>query len=340
MARQAKLWRRKDRPGWWATIDGVQRCFGEDHAQALRDFRRAKAVPQQRPGSPCLVAVAVDRYLEDVSRRVRAPTLRNYQHALQLWVDAAGRRDVGSLVAEDLERWLERPAWCGSTRHAYGKAVKTWAAWCRRRKILISNPFADVRLPSIARRSPAPDGLFDRLLSAAGPELRAWLVVLVETGCRPGELEELAAVDVDWREHTAEVRGKRGPRLLGLSDRAIEILRPLAERYPEGPLLRTPRGKPWTSANIRSTLKLLRGRSGNESLRDVVPYHARHAFWARAHKAGVSDLAIAKQLGHTDLSMLARVYSHADHEIMRETAQRASDGPTAAPAPRARPRRK
>ncbi|MDE3132269.1 MAG: tyrosine-type recombinase/integrase, partial [Acidobacteriota bacterium] len=319
---------------------GVQRCFGEDHAAALREFHGAKAIPTQRAGSPCLVAVAVDRYLDEVSRRAKPATLRNYQHALQLWVDAVGRRDVGSLVAEDLERWLDRPAWCGSSRHAYGTAVKTWANWCRRKKILISTPFADVRLPPIARRAPAPDGALERLLNAASPEFRAWLVVLIETGCRPGELCELAAVDVAWEDHTAEVDGKTGRRLIGLSERALDVLRPLAARHSTGPLLRTPRGKRWTSANIRSTVKILRARPGNEVLQDVVPYHARHAFWARANKAGVSDLAVAKQLGHADLSMLARVYSHADHEIMRETAQRASAAPTAAPAPRVRRRRK
>jgi integrase len=38
----------------------------------------------------------------------------------------------------------------------------------------------------------------------------------------------------------------------------------------------------------------------------------------------VGDVAIAMQMGHSDLKMIAKHYAHADHEIMRETARKAA----------------
>lgn len=190
-----------------------------------------------------------------------------------------------------------------------------------RERLIAVNPFREVRLPSIKGRKAAPEGELERFLAAAMPAFRDFLALLVEIGCRPGELATLEASKIDQGRSTAIVTGKTGERLVGLSGLAIRLLEPLIAKHPSGPVLRTPRGRPWTEANIKSHTRDLRRRTG---IVGVVPYHGRHAFWSRAHKVGVSDVAIAKQLGHSDLRMLARTYSHADHEIMRETARKAS----------------
>lgn len=328
MPRPAKLWRRKNRPGWWATIAGKQVCFGEDYQEALAIFHEEKArQPSQTLRIPILVAVAADRYLGEVQPNVSPRTYTNYQTALQHWVDSYERTRVGSMTEDHLISWLDRPEWSPSTRNAYGKVIKGWMRWCKRKKMVTVNPFSDVRLPPIATRDPAPPGSLAILIEHASPEFADFLTVLQETGCRPGELRTLEASTIHWDESTATVSGKTGPRLIGLSDRAVAILRRYADRKIDGPVMRSPRGKAWGEDNLKSTMQDLRDRlvkQGIKGVEEVVAYHTRHEFWGRATKAGVGDVVISKQLGHANLNMLKKHYAHEDHEIMREAARRAS----------------
>jgi integrase len=330
MPRPAKLWRKTGRAGWWATIAGKQVCFGEDRKEAEVAFHRAKArAGPIRRGARVRVDVAVDRYIDEARERISPKTLAGYRESLQAWIDHHGNMACDALTAEHLKAWLKNPAWNRSTRRTRGGAVKSWAKWCVREKILDADPFVSIRLPGVDRRKPPAPGELDAILAAANAEFRDFLTVCVEVGCRPGEARTLTAARIDVVRSTAMVTGKTGERLVGLSGKALAVLVPLMAKYPEGPVLRTGRGNPWSENAYQRRMREIRGRLG---LGPVVVYHARHAYWARATKAGVGDIAVAKQLGHSDLRMLAKVYSEADHQIMAEAARKAS-GEVPAPAP-------
>lgn len=330
MPRPAKLWRRQGREGWWATVEGRQVCFGEDHAEALRAFHAAKSATVEQ-GTRCdgrvVVAVAVDRYLAEIREHLSPKSYRPYTSALKHWTRRYGRLRLEALTSEHLRGWVahsgwnrDRRTWGDTTRHGYGRIVQIWARWCGR-TYRLPYPFEGVRLPAARVRRPAPDGALEAVLDAATPEFRDFLVVCLETGCRPGEIRTLEASRIDLERSTAEVVGKTGPRLVGLSERALAVLSPLCSLNPTGPVLRNEHGNPWTEPLLFARMDQARDRAG---VSGVVAYHTRHAFWGRALKAGVDSVAISRQLGHSNLRMLHRVYAHADHEIMASVAQRAS----------------
>jgi integrase len=227
---------------------------------------------------------------------------------------------LAALEPDHLRTWLRRGEWGDSTRHHYGSVVKIWARWCSD-TYKVPYPFGRVHLPPITSRKAAPDGALEAILRASSPQYRDFLTVLIETGCRPGEVRTLEAPRISLETHTAEVDGKTGPRLVGLSRKALDVLGPLCRRWPEGPVLRDERGRPWSENRLWARMDQARKKSG---VTGVVAYHARHDFWGRAKKNRVGDVEIAKQLGHANLRMLARVYAHADREIMASVARRAS----------------
>jgi integrase len=82
----------------------------------------------------------------------------------------------------------------------------------------------------------------------------------------------------------------------------------LAERYPEGPLFRTARGKPFPEAYYLARLvRQLRQRLG---MKAIIPYGYRHTFATEALANGVPDAQVAELLGHSGTAMLHRHYAH------------------------------
>ena len=129
----------------------------------------------------------------------------------------------------------------------------------------------------------------------------------------------LAAKDVDLAACTAKVHGKTGPRMISLTARAAGILAEAGEKFPEGPVLRNSQGKPWSDRAIQCQFR----RASMRANVHLVAYHLRHDFWTRAHAAGVSDLVIAAQLGHADLTQLQRHYATVTPEMTRDAVERA-----------------
>lgn len=319
MGRPGKIWRRNDRPSWYATINGRQVNLGTDHAEAVREYHRlrARAAP---PSGRATTAESVDRYLEHAEPQVEPTTFTLYRYYLQSWCDHAGGIRATAIEPRHVQGWMERhPGWNSSTRHLAITVVKLWSRWA-----MDPDPLRRVKRPKMGRRQPPQPGALEAVLAAfPSQQARDIGVVLYETGCRPGEIRTLEASGVAWERSTAIVRGKTGPRLIGLSPRALDVLRRNAALHPTGPVLRSTRGVPWTGAAIHGQFRRAARRLGVGA---VHAYHCRHAFWARAIKAGADSLGVAKQLGHSSLNMLDKHYAHTDHEIMRSIAARASPG--------------
>jgi integrase len=323
MARAAKLWRRKGRGGWWATIGGKQVCLGDDHAEATRELHRLKAAVKPPPPSKVVVAQLVDQYLEWVEPRVRPKTYRAYSTYLQSWVLSAGRVVADAIRESHVHGWLDAHAnWGQSSRHIALGILRAWASWCETHGYRIRSEIAKVKKPPMARRRPPNPGALDATLAAIlTPEFRDFATVLLDIGCRPGELRTLEASGIDWEASTAWVSGKTGRRLVGLTTRAVDILRRWAAKHPAGPVLRNSRGQPWGERAIDAQFRR-RSRAAGKGA--CVAYHLRHAFWGRAVRAGVDSLLIAKQLGHANTAMLSKHYADVQPEMIRDAAERAS----------------
>ncbi len=151
------------------------------------------------------------------------------------------------------------------------------------------------------------------------PCFRDLLTVLYDTGARPGEIMTLEASRIDWRSSTAEVIGKRGKRVIGLTARAIAALR-RGSKFDV--VLRAPNNEPWSRHAIRRRLDKIEQAA---KVKRITPYSFRHDYWARAHEAGVSDVLIAKQLGHVNLKMLISRYAHPDVRQLADGVQQVAE---------------
>lgn len=321
MPRPAKMWKRGDRPGWFATIAGHQVLLGLDRAEAEREFHRRKLVDTSGDRSRLLVRDLCELYLEWASSRVKPKTHASYRGHLRSWVAYAGAIRGTAVKPFHVTAWFDsHPAWGSSYRHTATSVVKVWSRWCKEQGYWESDPLRDLRRPKMLVRVPAHAGAIDAMIDGiACARFRDLVLVLRDIGCRPGELSGLEASTIAWDERTATVAGKTGPRVVSLTERAVEILRAYAARYPVGPILRNSRGRPWKDKSLQAQF----ARSSQRAGVHVTAYHCRHDFWSRANKAGVDSIVIAKQMGHTDLSMLAKVYAHVSDEAKRDAVDRA-----------------
>ncbi len=322
MGRRGGIWLRQDRNTWFATIHGRQVNLGPDREQAECEFHRRKSLPRTPDVARLETQVLADVYLEWAKKRLKPVTWISYQRTLQEWVDAYGRTPAVDLRAYHLTEWIEEhESWNVSSRHLAASIVKIWSRWCLGQGYLEINRMGSARCPKMRSRLPAPAGDLEKLLGAVdNRHFRDFLVVLLDTGCRPGEIRSLTASAINFNDGLAMVSGKQGERVVGLSGRALNILRPLAKRWPEGAVLREPNGNPWASTTLgryfRHTCRLA-------GIAQITPYHCRHDFWRRAIEGGADSVTVAKQLGHKSLTTLINHYAHPEPEMLKRAVDSA-----------------
>lgn len=204
MGRPAKLWFRKDRNAWHATIHGKKVNFGPDHEKAEREFHRRKSLDASSPNISRLTTGAlIDLYLDWAKPRVKDITWESYRRTLQEFIDWYDNVRACDLRAYHLTKWIEEhPTWNVSSQHLAIAVVKIWNRWCIAQGYLDVNRLAMIKAPKMRSRIPAPPGDLERLLGAVdNRDFRNFLVVLLDTGCRPGEIRSLAAAQKIGRAH-------------------------------------------------------------------------------------------------------------------------------------------
>jgi site-specific recombinase XerD len=141
-----------------------------------------------------------------------------------------------------------------------------------------------------------------------GARLRALIVVLWRGGLRIQEPLSLSERDLDSQRGSLLVRNCKGGRRreIGMDAWGWEQLRPwLTARVslPVGPMFCVidgpTRGRPWSSAAVRSELRRLAARAGVR--RRFAPHQLRHAHAVELAREGVPLNIIQRQLGHVNL---------------------------------------
>lgn len=326
MPRRAAIWTRKGREGYYATIAGRQVNLGLDRTAAEREFHRLKAQVVQVKTVDLLVGDLVSRYLDWARDTVKQRTWDNYAFYLASW-----QRHVGALKAADLKphhvtSWLKGHAWNSSTGHLAVSCVRIWSSWSEAQGFLEVDPLKRAKRPRMLRRRALEPGVLGRAVQAIiSQEFADFVAVMLDTGCRPGEIRTLSADRIDFQASTATVHGKVGPRVVSLTTRALEVLRRLAEVNPTGPVLRNTLGDPWTPKAIEGQMQRCSAKIGLvDGKTRATAYHARHDLWDRMIRTGADSLIVAKQLGHSNLSQLKATYAHVSSEMTREAVEKAS----------------
>jgi integrase len=273
------------------------------------------------------VKAVADAFLSDVRSRARKNTHGVYGYLLGKVTNAYGEQPATSLTVKHFLPWVHALPVSRSTRADVARVTATAFRWAEAEALIPANPLKGMRRPTGESRGAKAVVTADThaaLLTVAHSTFGTLLTLLWETGARPSELSRLTAANVDLAngvavlmDHkTAEATGR--PRLIALTPNAVAVLKALAEARPQGPLLRTRRGEPWTKDRIARVMS----RACKAAKVKATAYGYRHGYATQALIRGLPDATVAALLGHSSTTMLHKHYSHltAQARAMREAA--------------------
>lgn len=309
----------------------AQQAFFRLMAEDEPPFIPAKN-PVAPPGSQLPVAVLLDQFLDWVHDNLKSYTW--HRRFLELFAFEYGNLDVTQLKPLHVTNWLAGRKWGPTTRNKVIGTLNRAFNWAVDQGLIEDNPILRLKKPRAKRR--------DRILSGAEREeilaairdqpFRNFVTALQETGARPGEIAQVTSQQVNlkagvWvlQEHKTAKQTQR-PRVIYLTPKMIELSCKLCDKFPEGPIFRNRRGRPWTRNAVRIRFKRLRERL--PQLKGVVAYSYRHTFATDGLERGVPIATMAELLGHQSTAMLASHYGHLSEK--REHLLRAVSQATAA----------
>ena len=164
----------------------------------------------------------------------------------------------------------------------------------------------------------------EAIIGALPRELQAQVRFAFWTGLRPSELIALEWGDIDWlageirivRAKTREATEPETPKTTS-GKRTIKLLAPAREALLQQKaatflagrhiFLSPLTGKPWVAADeVRKHLWLPAMKKAGVRYRR--PYQTRHTYASMLLSAGEHPMWVAKQMGHKDWTMIARIY--------------------------------
>jgi len=195
-------------------------------------------------------------------------------------------------------------------------------------KYIQENPTQDIKKIRKPQRK-APRFLtkeeIERLLDKCTPNIKKTVKILINTGMRWGELQNLEWDDVDWNEKVIHIRVKEdwspkgGERKIPMNDAASNILRSIIpESIQTGWVFTTRTGSQIRHSHTWEKFKKACEKAG---LDNVTLHTLRHTFASHLVMAGVDLATVSKLLGHKDIST-TMIYSHLSPGDLRQAVNR------------------
>lgn len=335
-----KLFRRQTLPSGFSLQDAV--VARAQAITALTEEASRRPVAASRPVTVAggTVADYCERWLELRSPGLKASVRKHYVDVLSAHVlPVLGERRVGDLTRADVAEWV---VWAEARRQRSGRAYAqaTLEGWYRVLGTLLRDAAADARISDPTLRVRGPRGgvrrvrelqtltgeQLGRLLRAVRESFAEWfpeVYVLAMTGMRPGELYALLWEDVDFDQSRIQVRRavwhgvvgetKTGsPRIVAMPEPMAEILRrhrlelvrSQHRGLASGLVFPSDTGGHRHPSSLRKTLCLAAGMA--ELPIKVSPQVLRRTFNTLLLEAGVHEVVLRAQMGHTSRAMTER----------------------------------
>lgn len=271
----------KARRVWRVQIDGRQfkLCDGSEadreraeECAALLKRRLRETVHAE------LVLGIVEGFLTWVEKHRSVLTYRWYKVRLESFarsLEAPATMTVGELKPYHVEAWADAHSnWRDSQRRGAISAVQTAFRWAEKRGHIPQSPIRYIEKPEPGRREQiiTPEE-YRRLLDRYdGDPFADVLEFAWETGARPQEIVRCEARHVNHKRERIEFpreesKGKKRWRIIYLTGRALEIVRRLMLRFPEGKLFRTTAESLFSAWSINCRMCRLQESDGREQLR-------------------------------------------------------------------------
>jgi integrase len=265
----------------------------------------------RKEGEKTTIREAFERYVREVTPHKKG-WKQEISRIRQWQADALSRRPLSGLRGMDVSKWRDGQIAAGLApqtvkhrlnllSHLYTIARKEWGME------YLTNPVEAVRKPRLpqGRDRRLLPGEEDRLLEMARPELRAFVVLALETAMRRGELANLRR---EWIRGNVAILPdtKNGAsRAVPLSSRARATLALLPARV-DGQVFGY--GESWFTHEF---VKLCRV-AGINGLR---LHDLRHEATSRLFEKGLALMEVASITGHKSLSQLQRYTHLAAHDL-------------------------
>ena len=323
MAHFPKPWFRASRGLWYVQLHGEQVNLGPDKDAAFRRYHEIMASPPQPvvapPPASERLAVLFDRFLEWVEKNQAPDTYQWYHYRLQLFLDAVPKGlTVTQLKPFHVQQWIDAMTDSKSgTKRNCVRAVKRALKWCEEQGYIERSPIAYFKKPAAGKRdnviTPETHGSILRL--TRDKNFRDLCHFCFLTGSRCAEALAIEARHLDLSNHRVifppdEEKMERAPRIIYLCDEAEDIVRRWAEKNPAGMIFRNTQGREWHPDATNCRFRYLAKKIGQK----VCLTDYRHSLATRLLTQGVDALTVSILLGHADVSMLAKVYQHVNHE--------------------------
>ncbi|MCK4121247.1 Arm DNA-binding domain-containing protein [Ralstonia nicotianae] len=311
-----------------------------DYAKTFPDSVHAAALAD-RPGDVQTVEDYFDKWLKRKNAEIKASTYKGYELIVNRWVIPK----FGKLALTELKRALIRD-WLASIDAHKEKKVSNKRLSniqsCMRSalqdaaddELIDANPLAGY---TYARAERPTDGQNDDEIDPLSPAEQAAVLAKLSdghrnmvqfalwTGVRTSELIALNWSDIDFvggyvrvrRALTREAKGvaefpktaagRRDIRLLSPASEALKAQKPLTFlTEDDGPIFKTRAGEQFTGSH--QIWRIWQAALKRAGVRYRNPYQTRHTYASMMLSAGEHPMWVAKQMGHADWTMIARVY--------------------------------
>lgn len=284
-------------------------------------------------------------------RNMSAHTLRNYESDLEQFraflfsIEKRENFPINQVDRLTIREWMATLHAAGLKKASIARklaSLRTLFQFLIREGKLESNPAKMVATPKIERKLPTHLSMEDAVRFIETPDLstdlgrrdRAILEFLYATGIRVGELVNINLMDIDVRERTARVFGKRRKeRIVPFHDTALQALllyinetrpvllanAPLAERDDKACFLNYQGTRITTRSIGRMIDKYIKQCA---DVHKISPHSLRHTFATHMLDSGADLRDIQELLGHARLST-TQIYTQVSMEKMIDVYSKA-----------------
>lgn len=339
-------------------LGGRRRYFyGRSQPEADRKARAARVEFERGAdlsGGDQLLSEYLRTWLDQVVRHKRPNTFTNYEVAVRLHIAPRpperplGKLRLGQIRPQHIEAWIadRRQAMAPATLARMVAILSAALNRAVRGDLILRNPVSRVDPIHVDEEEVRPlsaEAARAILSATRGQVDHALYAVALGTGLRLGELLGLRWADIDMEARQLRVRhqmqhGKPSPlkqtghrRSISLSPWLMSVLQDHAallkvgrqaagQKWREcGLVFPTEHGTPQRAANTWLAWQRLQQRLGMEPTKF---HNLRHTAASLALQAGVPLWKVSRILGHKNVAVTFRVYSHLSPEGQEDIAER------------------
>ena len=150
-----------------------------------------------------LFETAIEMYMTDRAKRLRATTLEGYESAIRKHIAPAWTgREVESITHEELQSWVDSIELPGAADKAFKTFRQIYRWTIRKHQLRIWDVTQGIELPRHRpekRARMTPEELREMLRAIEGTVVEAVGIAIAALGLRPSEGAGLDWSDIDWR---------------------------------------------------------------------------------------------------------------------------------------------